>query len=162
MNIGELPAMNLGHECTCIARVSAFQFVIGRFRTATALPLTNHRKDDRKRDREDDEKDDGGFNEDDVMVAVSRFVVVVLAYPHPSAWPLCQAGTARGQGGRYRRFHGPRSPGGSARRSRPGTPGQRGFRISGQSFPCLKPDFSNQGAARRDRYLTHSASESIA
>jgi hypothetical protein len=120
----------------------------------TALPLTNHRKDDKK--------DDGGFNEDDVMVAVSRFVLVVLAHPPSSAWPWRQAGTAHGQGGRYRRFHGPDSPGDSAGRSRPGTPGQRGVRISGHSFPSLEPDFSNQGAARRDRYLTHSPSESIA
>jgi hypothetical protein len=75
-----------------IARVSAFQFVIGRFRTAAALPLTNLRKDDRE--------DDGGFNEDNVMVAVSRFVVVGFAHPPPSAWPRCQAGTAHGQGGR--------------------------------------------------------------
>jgi hypothetical protein len=39
-----------------IARVSAFQFVIGPFRTATALPLTNHGMDDRKGDREDDKR----------------------------------------------------------------------------------------------------------
>jgi hypothetical protein len=42
--------MNPGQQCTRIARVSAFQFVIGPFRTATALPLTNHRKDDRNGD----------------------------------------------------------------------------------------------------------------
>jgi hypothetical protein len=96
MNIHELPAMNPAHASTRIARLSAFQFVIGPFRTATALPLTNHRSDDRKGDREDD----GGFYEDDVMVAVSRFVVVVFAHPPPSAWPRCQAGAALGQGGR--------------------------------------------------------------
>jgi hypothetical protein len=52
------------------------------------------RSDDRKGDREDD----GGFDEDDVMVAVPRFVLVVLAHPSPSAWPRRQAGAAHGQG----------------------------------------------------------------
>jgi hypothetical protein len=91
-NIHELPAMNPADASTRIARVSAFQFVIGSLRTATARPLTNHRGDDRK--------DDGGCNEDDVMVALSRFVVVVFAHPPPSAQPQCQAGPALGQGGR--------------------------------------------------------------
>jgi hypothetical protein len=115
MNIHELSAMNIlpriacqeflvmnfcNESCAHRTCDRAFQFVISPFRTATALPLTNHCKDD------------GGFNEDDVMVAVSRVVVVVHAHPNPFASWRGEAKTPRS---RSRRFHEGRGYGGPAR-----------------------------------------------
>src|ERR1700743_528206 len=91
MNVRELLAMNpfadamrASHRCAC-------QFVINRIRTGLSSRSTNHCSDD------------GGFDEDDVTVAIARSGLVVRTHPQPSARRQPEADAFRRQGRRSRR-----------------------------------------------------------